>query len=39
MQVLLHRTAKKYLDRLQPADRDRFDAAFTDLEKNRRRAT
>ena len=33
MRVLLHRSAEKYLDRLQPADRDRFDAAFTALEK------
>ena len=33
MKVLLHRTAEKYLSRLQPADRDRFDAAFTALEK------
>ncbi|GHV77149.1 plasmid stabilization system protein [Spirochaetia bacterium] len=33
MQVLLHRSADKYLNRLQPADRDRFDAAFDDLEK------
>ena len=33
MRVLLHRSAEKYIDRLQPADRDRFDAAFTDLEK------
>ena len=33
MKVLLHRSAEKYLNRLQPADRDRFDAAFTDLEK------
>ena len=33
MKVLLHRNADKYLSRLQPADRDRFDAAFTDLEK------
>jgi mRNA-degrading endonuclease RelE of RelBE toxin-antitoxin system len=33
MKVLLHRSADKYLNRLQPADRDRFDAAFTDLEK------
>jgi mRNA-degrading endonuclease RelE of RelBE toxin-antitoxin system len=33
MKVLLHRSADKYLNRLQPADRDRFYAAFTDLEK------
>ena len=33
MKVLLHRSADKYLNRLQPADRERFDAAFTDLEK------
>jgi mRNA-degrading endonuclease RelE of RelBE toxin-antitoxin system len=33
MKVLLHRSADKYLDRLIPADRDRFDAAFTNLEK------
>jgi mRNA-degrading endonuclease RelE of RelBE toxin-antitoxin system len=33
MKVLLHRSADKYLNRLQPADRDRFDAAFADLEK------
>ena len=33
MKVLLHRSADKYLNRLPPADRDRFDAAFTDLEK------
>lgn len=33
MKVLLHRSADKYLNRLQSADRDRFDAAFTDLEK------
>jgi len=33
MKVLLHRSANKYLERLQPADRNRFDAAFTDLGK------
>jgi mRNA interferase RelE/StbE len=33
VEVLLHRAADKYLSRLQPADRDRFDAAFDDLEK------
>ena len=33
VKVLLHRAADKYLNRLLPADRDRFDAAFTDLEK------
>ena len=33
MKVLLHRAANKYLERLRPADRDRFDAAFTGLEK------
>ena len=33
MKVLLHRLAEKYLNRLQPADRDRFNAAFTALEK------
>ena len=33
MQVLLHRSAEKYLNRLQPAVRDHFYAAFTDLEK------
>jgi mRNA interferase RelE/StbE len=33
VKVLLHRSADKYLNRLQPADRGRFDAAFTDLEK------
>jgi mRNA-degrading endonuclease RelE of RelBE toxin-antitoxin system len=33
MKVLLHRSVDKYLNRLQPADRDRFDAAFADLEK------
>ena len=33
MKVLLHKAADKYLNRLQPADRDRFDAAFTALEK------
>jgi len=33
MKVLLHRSAKKYLKHLQPAEQDRFDAAFSDLEK------
>ena len=33
MKVLLHKAADKYLNRLQPSDRDRFDAAFTALEK------
>jgi len=33
MKVFLHRSADKYLNRLQPADRDRFNAAFEDLEK------
>jgi mRNA interferase RelE/StbE len=33
MKVLLHRSAEKYLNRLQTVDRDRFDAAFADLEK------
>jgi len=33
MKVFLHRSADKYLNRLQPSDRNRFDAAFTDLEK------
>jgi len=33
MKVYLHHSAEKYLDRLQPADRNRFNAAFTDLEK------
>ena len=33
MKVLLHRAAEKYLARLQPDDRDRFDAAFAALEK------
>ena len=33
MQVKLHRSAEKYLDRLQQADRDRFDTAFAELEK------
>jgi len=33
MRVLLHRSAEKYLNRLQADDRDRFKAAFTDLEK------
>jgi mRNA-degrading endonuclease RelE of RelBE toxin-antitoxin system len=31
--VLLHHTAEKYLDRLNAADRDRFDVAFTALGK------
>jgi mRNA interferase RelE/StbE len=33
MEVLLHHTAQKYLDRLSAPDRDRFDDAFEDLEK------
>ncbi|MDR0497294.1 MAG: hypothetical protein LBH42_06750 [Treponema sp.] len=33
MDVLLHHTADKYLARLNKSDRDRFDAAFADLEK------
>ena len=33
MRVLLHHFVDKYLSRLQQADRDRFDAAFIDLEK------
>jgi len=33
MKVLLHRTAGKYLDHLNKSDRDRFDEAFDDLEK------
>ena len=33
MQVILHKSANKYLNRLQPSDRDRFDAAFEALEK------
>ena len=33
MIVLLHRSADKYLNRLNQADRDRFNAAFDDLEK------
>ena len=33
MKVVLHRNANKYIDRLTPADRDRFEAAFTALEK------
>jgi mRNA interferase RelE/StbE len=33
MKVLLHHSANKYLGRLQPADRERFDVAFEDLEK------
>ena len=33
MRVLLHRSADKYLKRLNPDDKNRFNAAFTDLEK------
>jgi len=33
MDVLLHHTADKYLARLNKSDRDRFDTAFADLEK------
>ena len=33
MKVKLHRSAEKYLNRLQHADRDRFDDAFEALEK------
>jgi len=33
VKVLLHRVAEKYIDRLQSGDRDRFYAAFFDLEK------
>jgi len=33
MQVLLHHTADKYLDRLNADDRDRINAALDDLEK------
>jgi len=33
MKVLLHHTVEKYLDRLNKSDRDRFDYAFGDLEK------
>ena len=33
MKVFLHRIAEKYLNRLNPADRNRFNAAFTALEK------
>ena len=33
MIVLLHRTASKYLDRLNQADRDRIDEALDKLEK------
>ena len=33
MKVLLHRSVDKYINRLQPADRDRFYDAFDDLEK------
>jgi len=33
MKVLLHRAVAKYLERLQPSDRSRFDAAFVSLEK------
>jgi len=33
MKVLLHRAANKYLERLQPDDRNRFNAAFAGLEK------
>ena len=33
MKVVLHHTADKYLNRLQPADRQRFEVAFAKLEK------
>jgi mRNA-degrading endonuclease RelE of RelBE toxin-antitoxin system len=33
MKVFLHHSAEKYLGRLNAADRNRFEAAFTDLEK------
>jgi mRNA-degrading endonuclease RelE of RelBE toxin-antitoxin system len=33
MRILLHRAADKYLNRLNPEDRTRFNAAFQDLEK------
>jgi mRNA interferase RelE/StbE len=33
MKVKLHKEADKYLNRLDKTDRDRFDEAFTDLEK------
>jgi len=33
MRVLLHRDAEKYLNRLDATDRNRFDEAFADLEK------
>ena len=33
MKVLLHRTVEKYLDRLNKSDRERFNEAFSDLEK------
>ena len=33
MRALLHRTAEKYLDRLNKSDRDRINAALDDLEK------
>jgi mRNA-degrading endonuclease RelE of RelBE toxin-antitoxin system len=33
MKVYLHHSAEKYMNRLQPADRKRFDDAFSDLEK------
>ena len=33
MKVLLHKSADKYLNRLQSSDRDRFNSAFTALEK------
>lgn len=33
MKVLLHKSAEKYLNRLQVSDRDRFDDAITELEK------
>ena len=33
MKILLHKSADKYLNRLPPSDRDRFDTAFTALEK------
>jgi mRNA interferase RelE/StbE len=33
MRVKLHKSAEKYLNRLQSSDRDRFDDAITELEK------
>jgi mRNA-degrading endonuclease RelE of RelBE toxin-antitoxin system len=33
MQVLLHHSAEKHLKRLNPVDKNRFDVAFADLEK------